>query len=61
MSDDRARLVHLLEQAEGILADLAPSLGRYYARLVDAGIPPEQAILLVRDVQRRYLGDADDE
>jgi hypothetical protein len=56
MPDEHARLLHLLEQAEGVLADITPSLAGYYARLVDAGIPAPQAIVLVRDVQRRYLG-----
>ncbi len=61
MPDDRARLVHLLEQAEGILADITPSLARYYQRLVGEGVPPAQAIVLVKDVQRRYLGIFDDD
>ena len=52
----RVRLLHLLEQAEGVLHDIAPSLASYFHRLVEQGIPPEQAIVLVRDVQARYLG-----
>lgn len=58
MSVNRSRFVHLLEQAEGVLHDIAPSLVRYYDRLVSLGMPPAQAIVLVREVQNRYLGGA---
>lgn len=59
MSDDHTRLTHLLDQASGVLHDIAPRLRAFYRELTDGedGIPPEQAIRLVRDVQRRFIGD----
>lgn len=54
---DHARLIHLLDQASGVLRDIAPKLAAYYVDLVRLGVPPEQAIRLVRDVQARFIGD----
>lgn len=55
--DDLTRLRHLLDQSTGILQEIAPKLGFYYQLLVEEqGIPPEQAIILVRHLQARYLG-----
>ena len=61
MPDDRARLTHLLDQASGVLSEIAPQLAAYYQRLVAEGIPPPQAIQLVRDVQSRMIGGASDD
>jgi hypothetical protein len=58
MPDDAARLTHLLDQAGGHLDAIAPRLRAYFHALTSGedAIPPEQAIELVRDVQRRMIG-----
>lgn len=57
---DNTRLTHLLDQLGGHLKQFAPVLAAYYHDLVAQGIPPEQAIQLVRDAQARMWGaDAD--
>lgn len=56
MPDDAARLTHLLEQIGGHLKQMTPTLAAYYLDLVKEGIPPAQAIELVRDAQARLIG-----
>lgn len=53
------RLTFLLDQTAGHLRQIAPVLRSFYQQLTEGedGIPPEQAIQLVRDVQRRMIGD----
>lgn len=58
--DERARLTHLFDQASGVLHDIAPRLRAYYRELTTGpdAIPAAQAILLVRDIQARFVGEA---
>lgn len=56
MPDDATRPRHLLDQLGGHLEAMAPALAKYYRDLTAAGIPPEQAIQLVRDAQARMWG-----
>lgn len=58
MPDNAALLRHLIEQSTGILKECSPALKAYFRDLTtgDDPIPPEQAILLVRDLQARYIG-----
>lgn len=42
---------HLLDQASETFADMAPVLGRYFKALVESGVSPEGAVVLVRDAQ----------
>jgi hypothetical protein len=58
MTDDSARLTHLLDQVGGHLHQFTPVMKAYFRELTtgDNPIPPEQAIQLVRDAQARLWG-----
>jgi len=49
-------LVHLLDQLDATLAELAPVLAKFYRELADEGMPPEQAIVLVERAMKRMGG-----
>jgi len=55
MSDDAARLVHLVDQFGRAMEDIDRILADRYARLVDAGMSEETAALLLVDMQRHLL------
>jgi hypothetical protein len=59
MADQRARLTHLLEQAEAttreFLVETAPLVACYHAALIAQGMKPDEALALALDSQRQLL------
>lgn len=49
------RDAHLLEQASGLFGELADMVIRHYRKLLDAGIPEQQAADMAVDLHRRML------
>jgi hypothetical protein len=51
-----AREIHLFEQTQAMLGDVATALGAYRKALIEAGVPDALADRLVLRAERRMMG-----
>ena len=61
MPDDRARLLHIIDQLQAELEDvlraMAPIVARYHTALVTEGRSAPDAMTLALDMQRQILAE----